>query len=283
MTTVTSKASDPPAGPPWDLPLGEAPLLFIDLEMTGLDVEQHRVVQLCLQRVVGGELRAELSSLVALRDGEAMGNSHVHGITDEDLASAPTMAKLAPEAHRLVEGAILIAHAARWDISFLQAELGRHGIAWACDWFIDTLALSRRLQQAESHRLQALAGAMGIDSPHPHRADNDVAVTRALFGKLCALTDATTPRALWKLCKKGARKVSPEVMAAVESALSRRQPARVCYRPNGRPKQHLVFVATAIRSNLDPPVVLGYLQHTRGRRELRADRILTFEPLDDPV
>ena len=35
----------PPAGEPWDLPLAEAPLAFVDLEMTGLDASKDRVVE----------------------------------------------------------------------------------------------------------------------------------------------------------------------------------------------------------------------------------------------
>ena len=45
----------PPAGPPWDLPIAEAPLAFVDLEMTGLDAVHDRVVEVCVERVVGGE------------------------------------------------------------------------------------------------------------------------------------------------------------------------------------------------------------------------------------
>lgn len=36
----------PPAGPPWDAPLDVAPLAFIDLEMTGLDPDRDRVIEI---------------------------------------------------------------------------------------------------------------------------------------------------------------------------------------------------------------------------------------------
>ena len=32
----------PPDAPPWSLPVQEAPLAFVDLEMTGLDVARDR-------------------------------------------------------------------------------------------------------------------------------------------------------------------------------------------------------------------------------------------------
>src|ERR1019366_2434049 len=37
---VTKPSAPPPPGPPWDLPVSETPLAFVDLEMTGLDVEK---------------------------------------------------------------------------------------------------------------------------------------------------------------------------------------------------------------------------------------------------
>jgi DNA polymerase-3 subunit epsilon len=45
--------------------------------------------------------------------------------------------------------------------------------------------------------------------------------------------------------------------------------------------QRFRFHVTAVLTDLDPPVVLGYLQHTRGRRQLRADRIVRIESDDD--
>jgi DNA polymerase III subunit epsilon len=78
----------PPAGPPWDLPLAEAPLAFVDLEMTGLDVANDRVVEICIERVVGGQRVAMLSTL--LDPGERVGGaSHVHGIDAAQVAGAP--------------------------------------------------------------------------------------------------------------------------------------------------------------------------------------------------
>jgi hypothetical protein len=41
----------------------------------------------------------------------------------------------------------------------------------------------------------------------------------------------------------------------------------------------MLFHVTALRTELDPPMAIGYLSHTRGRRELRIDRILSLEQL----
>jgi DNA polymerase-3 subunit epsilon len=50
------------------------------------------------------------------------------------------------------------------------------------------------------------------------------------------------------------------------------------YRPSKKPRQVLKMVVTLVRTDLDPPRVIGYLLPGRGRRELRADRILRCDP-----
>ena len=276
-TMTSSTHVGPPHCDPWDVPVASAPWLFADLEMTGSNPETHRVVQLCLERVVGGELVGRLSSFVKPEAGIAIGNTDIHGIDEAQLQEAPSFTSLSAQVHQLLDGAVFVAHGARHDVAFLTAELSRSGFSWRCPYFIDTVSLSRRvLTTATSHRLICLAQQLGISNPRPHRADNDVTVTRALFDHLLSQLDSATPRQLW-LVGRGKYRVQPEVLASAQHAVEHRQAARVSYRPSrGRPQQ-LLFRPTAVRTDVDPPVVLGYLLPTRGRRELRADRILTFE------
>ncbi|MCA9618809.1 MAG: 3'-5' exonuclease [Myxococcales bacterium] len=271
----SSTREPPPQGPPWDAPLAEAPLAFVDLEMTGLDPEQHRVIEICIERVVAGQTVDRLCSFVD--PGEApLGGTEIHGITIADLEGAPDFARLAPRLDELLRGAILVAHATRYDVAFLTAELARLDRRFDCPHYLDTLAMARKVVEAPQHGLIPLAAHLGVDNPRPHRADNDVAVTRAIFEILASRLQTPTPRRLWEV-GRGARRVRPEHLERARQALDLRQPARVCYRPSTRAPEELLFVVTGVRSDLDPPVVLGYLLDTRGRRELRADRILSFE------
>ena len=47
--------------------MAEAPLAFLDLEMTGLDPESDRVVEVCIDRVVGGNRVAAQARGISLR------------------------------------------------------------------------------------------------------------------------------------------------------------------------------------------------------------------------
>lgn len=270
---------EPPVGSPWDDALDEAPLCFVDLEMTGLRATDDRVIEICVERVRGGHVEDAIASLVR-PEGGVFGNAHIHGIDPAEVDRAPAFTELAPRVEQILDGAILVAHAAAWDVAFLEAELARAGRPRRIAHYLDTLALSRRAFAFPSHRLSALCHELGIVRARAHRAADDVAALRAVFTKVVDVLAPRTPRDLWHV-RVGQRHARPQVVAAAFAALEREAPVTVRYRPAHRAPEELLFQITAIRTDLDPPRVLGYLLPSRSRRELRADRILAIEPPDD--
>jgi DNA polymerase-3 subunit epsilon len=267
----------PPPGLPWDAPIDEAPLAFVDLEMTGLRAGHDRVLEICIERVRGGRVEDALVSLVRPEEGCPIGNVHIHGIAPEEVAAAPTFADLGPRALSLLEGSILVAHAAAWDVAFLEAEFARAGTPRAFPHFLDTLHLSRRAFALPSHRLTALCEAFDIPHERAHRAASDVAALRQVFARVLDVLTPKTPRDLWHV-RVGQRRARPDVIAAAVQALESEAPVAVRYRPARREPEELVLRVTGVRTDLDPPRVLGYLLPSHSRRELRADRILAITP-----
>ncbi len=273
-------AGEPPPGSPWDEPLGRAPLAFIDLEMTGLDPATDQIVQLCVERVTGDVVVDRLFSFVQPDITVPTGGIPVCGITADELVGAPRFALLADQLEQILTGAVLVAHAAAHDIAFLSAELDRLGRPYSCLFHLDTLALSRCALDVPSHRLVALAEALSIPYPAPHRADNDVAALRALFARLTAVLEPTTARDLWQNARPPGRP-GAAIVALAQQAMSHSRSVLISYRPSRRKAEQLRFHVTAVRTDLDPPRVLGYLHDTRGRRELWVERILEIELSDD--
>ena len=263
----------PPAGPPWDLPLAEAPLAFIDLEMTGLDPKKDRVVEICIERVVGAEVVDRLHSLVR-PDGGEWGNVHIHGI--ESVENAPTWAELDPRITELLTGAVLVAHGAWWDVAFVRAESERCQSKLVLAHYLDTLNLSRRSFGLERHSLDALRAHFKLDTSRAHRADADVLALREVFARCIAELKPTTPRDLWEV-RVAERRVREHVLAQCKEALDAEREITLIYRARARPAEPLRMRMTAIDLGLDPPRVIGYQLPGRGRRELRADRILRIE------
>lgn len=267
-----SDGAEPPPGPPWDLPLAEAPLAFLDLEMTGLDPAVDRVLEVCVERVRGGRVEDRLETLV--HPDERRGNVHIHGIDEEALAGAPPFDRVAERVIALCDGAIVVAHAAAWDVAFLEAELARSGRDVKLPFFLDTLTLSRRAFALPSHALDALAKELAIPRTRAHRAGDDVHVLRAVFERLVRELEPSTPRELWHV-RVGERKARPEIVAACVHAAEAKTPVVVTFRPARKPARAMEACITSVRTDLDPPRVMGYALPGRGRFDLRADRILS--------
>jgi DNA polymerase-3 subunit epsilon len=283
-------AKGPPPGPPWDLPIDRAPLVFVDLEMTGLG-EDDRIIEVCAERVVGSSVVDRIETLVRPCDAK-FGNAHIHGIQEADLASAPKFADVADRVSGVLDGAIFVAHGARYDIAFLRAEMARLGRAFDVPFPIDTLVLARRAFGFHSHTLAALARELDISQERAHRAGDDVRVLRAVFRSVVDVLRPTTARDLFHV-RVGERMARPAVLEAARQAARAGTPVKIRYRRAGKPAEQIVFVVTRVvepvegdgtkppapaRTRLDPPVIFGYLLPGRGRRELRADRILSIEP-----
>jgi DNA polymerase III subunit epsilon len=265
-----------PPGPGWDVPIERVALAFVDLEMTGLDVSCDRVVEVCVERVTGG-LRTGLLSTLVDPGERAGGAKQVHGLDAMALAGAPTFASIATEVVASLDGAILVAHAAEWDVRFLRAECRRAGVELVLDHWLDTLVLARRAFAFHSYSLGALCAELGIDRGQAHRAESDVRATRALFDRCVAVLHPMSARDLWEV-RVGERRARQAVIEACAEAVKHGQPVVVTYRAARRAPEPLSMVLLEVRSDLDPPSVVGYQLPGRGRRQLRADRILRIEP-----
>ena len=271
-----SRLPPPPPGPPWDLPLAEAPLAFVDLEMTGLDVVHDRVVEVCIERVVGGVRVDGVHTLVRPSE-RAGGAAHVHGLDEAALANAPPFADVADGILRVLDGAAIVAHAAEWDVKFLLAELARVGRTASITHWLDTLVMARRSYAFPSYSLDALCATLGIDRGRAHRADSDVAAMRHVFEGCVAILAPVSVRDLWEV-RVAERRAREAIVQACEAAVEHAVPVQLTYRPSRRAPEALLMMLTEVRSDLDPPRVIGYQLPGRGRRELRADRILRVEP-----
>jgi DNA polymerase-3 subunit epsilon len=231
---------------------------------------------MCIDRVVGGERQNFLCTL--LNPEERIGGAaQVHGLDAGMLAGAPRFDAVAEQVTGLLQGAILVAHAAVWDVRFLAAEFKHAGRAFRVEHWIDTLVLARRAFAFPSHSLDALCQKLAIDRGQAHRAESDVSALRILFERCVAVLAPVSARDLWEV-RIGERRARRAIVDACEAAVKHATPVVVTYRPSRRAPEPLSMVLLEVRSDLDPPRVVGYQLPGRGRRQLRADRILSVAP-----
>jgi len=179
-------------------PLSSTAFAVFDVETTGLSPAYgHRVCEVGCLRVRGGEELGRFESLVDPRRPVSAGAFRVNRITSEMLDGAPPFDAIAASLLQVMEGAVLVAHNAPFDLGFLAAELEIARRPFPPTLAVDTLALVRRAYRFARNSLPAVANALGVDVGRAHRAMGDVQTTRRVLE--CLLWDLERRRGITTL------------------------------------------------------------------------------------
>jgi DNA polymerase III subunit epsilon len=160
-------------------PLIDTTFVVLDLETTGLSPQRDRITEVGAVKVRGGEVLGELASLVHPGRPIPAGISAVTGITDAMVRGAPGIGVLLPSLLEFLGNGVLVAHNARFDVSFLRAALAAHGHGPFDPVVVDTARLARRLLREEVRdvRLATLAAHLRSRVRPEHRALADARAT----------------------------------------------------------------------------------------------------------
>jgi DNA polymerase-3 subunit epsilon len=164
-------------------------IAFVDLETTGTRAAGDRVTEVGIVRVdadpAGGPPQvSEWASLVDPGVPIPPAIQAITGITDAMVRGAPTFASVATEVARRLDGALFVAHSARFDFGFLKQEFARLERTFTAK-VLCTVRLSRRLYPEErAHGLDALIERHALACTDRHRALGDA---RALWQFVQAL------------------------------------------------------------------------------------------------
>jgi DNA polymerase III subunit epsilon len=149
------------------------PLVFVDIETTGMSPTAGRVIEVAAIRVEQGAVTQTLNTLLEPGVELPYFITRLTGISDHELRSAPVFSQIADELHKLLDGAIFVAHNVRFDYSFLQQEFSRVGLDFA-PRLLCTVRLSRALYpEHKSHKLSSLIERHGFSYQARHRAFDD--------------------------------------------------------------------------------------------------------------
>ncbi|HSC34957.1 MAG TPA: exonuclease domain-containing protein [Thermodesulfobacteriota bacterium] len=160
----------------------EVPFAFLDVETTGLDPSQgDRVCEIAVLKTVNGSVVGEFTTLV--NPGRSIPQSavSVHGITDMMVRRSPFFRDIAKDLLAAIKDSVIVAHNARFDLGFLNVELGNLRIALPANNVIDTLGIARRYYTFPSNSLGQIAKYIGLPADSGHRALADVMTTRDVF------------------------------------------------------------------------------------------------------
>lgn len=125
-------------------------------------------------------------------------NVQVHGIRPKDVAQAPEFDAVYAEIAPLLEGAVLAAHNAPFDMSCLRRVLPLYGIEEPQASYFCTCTLSRKVWPAlPNHRLNTVAASLNFCFRHHNALEDAKACATALLAAMAARC-ADSPEALLK-------------------------------------------------------------------------------------
>lgn len=166
-------------------PWADAAWVVIDFETTGVNPAQDRVIEIGVVRFRGRTIELREGLLVDPQMPIPEESRAIHGITDDELAGAPTFAETIPRLLELLQGSIPVAYNAGFDRAFLLNEFARAGVTDnlpaaldpAVVW-IDPLVWAREiLKDLKSKRLTDVAAHFGVALERAHRAVGDAEAT----------------------------------------------------------------------------------------------------------
>jgi DNA polymerase III epsilon subunit family exonuclease len=168
------------------LVIRDAPIVVFDLETTGLDPTADRIIEVGAIKLDKMRPVAEFSSLVSTSIELTDDIIRLTGITPAMLEGQPTIDEVLPRFLEFIDGCILVAHNAEFDLSMIKAASSRAGIDldWPC---FCTLKMARELlPDLENKKLDTLASYYGLSFEARHRAIGDIKVTVGVLGGLLA-------------------------------------------------------------------------------------------------
>ena len=170
----------------------EIPFVVVDVETTGGRPPGDRVIEIGAVRVRAGRIDGEWASLVDPGRGIPPFVSRLTGIANSVVAGAPSFERVADEFLEFLGGAAFVAHNARFDWRFVNAELLRARGGRLTNARLCTVRLARRLlPHVRRRNLDALAWLFGIEIEGRHRALPDARGTARLLLELLDVAEAS--------------------------------------------------------------------------------------------
>lgn len=159
----------------------------IDVETTGLKPRQQRVIEIALIRYKAGKEMERFESYLNPDRSIPAYISNLTSITNAHVEDAPRFPEIADRVLEFIGDALLVGHNIPFDISFINAELGRADRPLLINERIDTMGMAMRLlKDLRKPSLDRVAAQVGLRPRKIHRAGGDAALTAEVALRLVA-------------------------------------------------------------------------------------------------
>ena len=165
----------------------DAPYVVFDIETTGLSAEKNKIIEIGAVKVIDGKIVEKFSQFVNPKVPIPFEIEQLTSIKDEMVMDAPTIEEVLPRFMEFCKDAVMVAHNADFDMSFIKKNCDLQNITY--DFTIaDTVALARFLMpQLNRYKLDTIAKALNVSLENHHRAVDDAGCTAEIFVKFIAM------------------------------------------------------------------------------------------------
>ena len=163
--------------------------VVFDLETTGFSSVKDKIIEIGAVKVENGEITDKYSTFVNPKIPIPFRITQLTSITDEMVMESPEIETILPQFLKFVGDAVLVAHNASFDVSFIEENCKQQGIE--PDFTsVDTVGLARVLLPTLSKfKLNVVAKALNISQEHHHRAVDDARVTAEIYVKFIQMLE----------------------------------------------------------------------------------------------
>ena len=157
--------------------------VVFDIETTGFSPLVNKIIEIGAVKVEKGNITERFSTFVNPEVPIPFHIENLTGIKDDMVITAPVIAEVMPEFLAFCDGAVMVAHNADFDMSFIKYNCDRLSIPY--DFTIaDTVAMARMLlPNLNRFKLDTVARALNVSLENHHRAVDDAACTAEIFEK----------------------------------------------------------------------------------------------------
>lgn len=167
--------------------LNEIPFVVVDVETSGSKPLFHQIIEIGIVKLQHGEITDQFHSFLNPGHPIPPDITMITGITDRDVADAPTFDQIAEKILPILNSGVFVAHNVQFDYGFVQKSLYVAGHRWFAPKLC-TVQLSRKvLPHLPRHNLDALAQYFHIEIPHRHRALDDARATGIALRQMCQI------------------------------------------------------------------------------------------------
>ncbi len=162
--------------------LGDTFVVF-DIETTGFSPVTNRIIEIGAVKVENGQITDRFSTFVNPEVPIPFEIEKLTSINDSMVMDAETIETVLPKFLKFVGDAVLVAHNANFDVSFIKENAKRQQIAVNFT-YVDTVGIARMLLTGQAkYTLDAVAKTLKISLENHHRAVDDAECTAEIFLK----------------------------------------------------------------------------------------------------